>query len=395
MRSGCPTVWYLRLEFTIYNRAEQFCCFDESHELAKRRVPIDLKPERSSGAVMSPTSSQIHGIDLDAPGKQCGYFAVDHSNNEFDAAVIPVPIAVITGGVGPTTLLVAGTHGDEYEGQILLHELIRQIDPAHVTGRIIILPALNLLAVRQGTRVSGVDGANLNRTMPGDPYGGPAEQIANIVATELLPLADFMIDIHSGGSNSVYLPSTFVYAGPTESAWQKKVDAVNAINLPYAIVVEPGLKSGSLSGAADAAGVWMISTELGGSGTIDSKILARARTGLRHLLAAVGVLPDDGPAKPAGEKTDSSTVWVALESDSTIHSTVSGLFEPTVELGQSVEVGQLIGRVHFIEELGRSAEEFSAPFDGIVAVTRHPTLVAPGSALINIAIPMKGPHQRS
>ena len=344
---------------------------------------------------MTHTSSRIHGIDLSAPGKQYGHLVVDHSNNEFDAAVIPVPVVVIAGGIGPTALLVAGTHGDEYEGQVLLHELIRHIDPAQVTGRIIILPALNLLAVRQGTRVSDVDGANLNRSMPGDPRGGPVDQIANILSTELLPLADFMIDIHSGGSKSVYLPSTFVYGGPTESAWQKKVDAVNAMNLPYAIVVKPGLKSGSLSGAADSAGVWMISTELGGAGTIDPKILGRARTGLRHLLGVVGVLPGESPADSLGGGAGTSTSWIALESDSAIHSTASGLFEPTVQLGQTVVTGELIGRIHFIEELTRSPAEFFAQFDGIVAVIRHPSLVVPGSALIDIAIPMKGPQQRS
>ncbi|MEO7146545.1 MAG: succinylglutamate desuccinylase/aspartoacylase family protein, partial [Terrimesophilobacter sp.] len=214
-------------------------------------------------------------------------------------------------------------------------------------------------------------------------------------SSELLPLADFMIDIHSGGSKSVYVPSTFVYAGPTEDAWQQKVDAVNAMDLPYAIVVEPGMKSGSLSGAADLAGVWMISAELGGAGTIDQKILSMARDGLRHLLGVVGVLPLDNDTKPAREEHGSQTTWIALESDSAILSTVSGLFEPTVELGESVVAGQPVGRVHFIEELGRSAKEFFAPFDGIVAVTRHPALVVPGSALINIAIPMKGPHQRS
>lgn len=332
------------------------------------------------------TRSLICGIDFEAPGKHFGHLVVDHSNNEFDAAVIPVPIVVMSGSVGPTALLVAGTHGDEYEGQVLLQELIREIDPAQVTGRIIVLPALNLLAVRQGARVSDVDGVNLNRSMPGDPFGGPANQVANILATELLPLADFMIDIHSGGSKSVYVPSTFVYSGPTEQAWQRKITAVDAMDLPFAIVVEPSLKAGSLSGAADAAGVWMISTELGGAGTIDPQVLSQARSGLRRLLDVVGVLP--GNSRVDGI-AGSQTSWITLEPDSAIISTVSGLFEPTVELGQSVAAGQLVGRVHFIEELSRSPEEFFAPYDGIVAVTRHPTPVVPGSALINIAIPMK------
>lgn len=345
---------------------------------------------------MTQTSPRISGIDFDARGAQYGYFVVDHSNNEYDAEVIPVPIAVISGGAGQTVLLTAGTHGDEYEGQILLHELIREVTPDEVSGRLIILPALNLLAVRHGTRVSDVDGVNLNRSMPGNALGGPAQQTANIVSSDLLPLADFMIDIHSGGSKSTYVPSTFVYSGPSEAAWRKKVDAVTAMDLPYAIVVKPGLKSGSLSGAADAAGVSMISTELGGGATIDQQILARARSGLHSLLSSVGVLAG-APSQAAGvaPTTVTHTRWLALTDDSPVYSTVGGLFEPTVILGQSVEAGSPVGRVHFIEDLTRTPAEFFAPIAGVVAVIRHPTLVSVGSTLVNIASSMTGPFDSS
>src|SRR3546814_2542502 len=39
---------------------------------------------------------------------------------------VPIPIAVIKNGTGPSVLLIAGNHGDEYEGQVLLTRLIRQ-----------------------------------------------------------------------------------------------------------------------------------------------------------------------------------------------------------------------------------------------------------------------------
>lgn len=136
------------------------------------------------------TIDRIVGIDFAAPGKQLGHLAIVHSDNEHDGAVIPVPIAVISGlngTAGPTILLTAGTHGDEYEGQVLLHELIRGIDPAQVHGRIIVLPSLNLPAVREGRRVSQVDGANLNRALPGNSAGGPTDQIAQIIEGLLLP----------------------------------------------------------------------------------------------------------------------------------------------------------------------------------------------------------------
>jgi Succinylglutamate desuccinylase / Aspartoacylase family len=53
---------------------------------------------------------------------------------------IPIPVASIKNGNGPRILLMAGNHGDEYEGQVALGKLIRSLEPAEVSGRIIICP---------------------------------------------------------------------------------------------------------------------------------------------------------------------------------------------------------------------------------------------------------------
>ncbi len=347
---------------------------------------------------------RIPGIDFLAAGKQFSYLEIEHSDNAHDAAVIPSPIAVLNGGPGPTVLLIAGTHGDEYEGQILLQEIIRSTNPEEVTGRLIILPALNIAAVREGRRVASVDGVNLNRALPGDAGGGPAQQIASIVAEDLLPLADFVIDIHSGGIASEYVPSAFVYHGPTPELWAQKTAAVAAFNAPYSVLVQPMLKSGSISGAADRAGVPMISTELGGGGTVSLRILERARTGLRALLDHWGLLANGQPPEQAREKATEQTReqgavehavqrtaqspvrWVELTPLSPVNSTMAGLFEPTVELGQSVAAGDLVARVHSVEELDRPSKEFFAPIDGVVAIVRHPAPVNVGTTMVNIAV---------
>ena len=52
---------------------------------------------------------------------------------------------------------MAGNHGDEYEGQIALAKLIRELEPEQVQGRVIILPAANLPAAMAGARVSPID----------------------------------------------------------------------------------------------------------------------------------------------------------------------------------------------------------------------------------------------
>ncbi|MFF2246312.1 succinylglutamate desuccinylase/aspartoacylase family protein [Arthrobacter sp. NPDC058130] len=331
---------------------------------------------------------RIPGVDFLATGRQLGYLEIEHSDNAHDAAVIPSPIAVLSGGAGPTALLIAGTHGDEYEGQILLQELIRSIDPAEVSGRLIVLPALNIAAVREGRRVASVDGVNLNRSLPGNAAGGPAQQIASIVAEDLIPLADFVMDIHSGGIASEYVPSAFVYHGPTPELWAQKTAAVAAFNVPYSVVVQPMLKSGSISGAADRAGVPMISTELGGRGTVSVQILERARKGLRALLGHWGLLQEAPPTErsPEWSAVESAVQWVELTPQSPVNSTMAGLFEPTVELGQRVAAGALVARVHSVEELDRPPKEFFAPIDGVVAIVRHPAPVNVGTTLVNIAV---------
>ncbi|MFJ4210518.1 succinylglutamate desuccinylase/aspartoacylase family protein [Paenarthrobacter sp. NPDC089675] len=339
---------------------------------------------------------RIPGIDFAAVGKQFGHLEIEHSDNENDAAVIPSPLAVIGGGDGPTVLLIAGTHGDEYEGQVLLQELIRTVQAEDVTGRLIVLPALNICAVREGRRVASVDGVNLNRAMPGSAAGGPAQQIASIVAEELIPMADYVMDIHSGGNASEYVPSAFVYLGPTPELWAAKVAAVTAFNAPYCVAVKPMLKAGSISGAADLAGVPMISTELGGRGTVSVPILQRAKEGLRSLLGHWGVLKDE--SKPlASQSAERPIHWVQLTAEAAVHSTMAGLFEPLVVLGQKVSAGDVVARVHAVEELDRPAKEFHSPIDGVVAIVRHPAIVNVGTTLVNIAVdhgttPPEGNH---
>ena len=71
-------------------------------------------------------------IPLDAPGRQVGHLAVPFSDDAHAYGVIPFPVAVLAGGAGAHRALAAGVHGDEYEGPIALHKLIRALDPASV-----------------------------------------------------------------------------------------------------------------------------------------------------------------------------------------------------------------------------------------------------------------------
>src|ERR1700722_16475003 len=129
----------------------------------------------------SPRSTAFTTIDLDRPGKQVGFVMIPHSPHEDAWGATRLPIAVIANGKGPTVILEGGNHGDEYEGPIVISELVRDLDPGLIQGRLILMPASNVHAVAAGRRTSPVDGLNLNRTFPGDPRGTITEQISAFI----------------------------------------------------------------------------------------------------------------------------------------------------------------------------------------------------------------------
>src|SRR5437660_3870601 len=99
----------------------------------------------------------ITSLDFDSRGKQQGFLQVPYSHNLSGWANMLVPITVIARGQGPTVLVLAGNPGDEYQGQIAVMKLARELMPEMVTGRIILIPSLNFPAARAATRPSPMD----------------------------------------------------------------------------------------------------------------------------------------------------------------------------------------------------------------------------------------------
>ncbi|KAF7961622.1 hypothetical protein AWV80_31285 [Cupriavidus sp. UYMU48A] len=92
-----------------------------------------------------------------------------------------MPIVSLRNGEGPCVLLMSGTHGDEYEGQVALTRLVRSLSYKKIRGQIIILPMANYPAAKAGLRVSPLDEGNLNRMFPGDVGGSPTQMIAHFI----------------------------------------------------------------------------------------------------------------------------------------------------------------------------------------------------------------------
>ncbi len=238
-------------------------------------------------------SSISVNVDFDRSGRQVGYLRVMHSGNKTSGGAIPYPIAVIGNGKGPTVLITSGNHGNEYEGQVITARLFRELDANQVNGRIILMPALNYLAVQEDQRASDVDGENMNRIYPGDPDAGPTLAVAHYVESEILPLCDVAMDLHSGGVASRYLPRAYVRSGGNKGLRARKLAATEAFAAPVTVVVFSTASTSSLSAACDRNNVAMVATELGGANTVSKKALEIGTTGVHRVLRHLDILLPD------------------------------------------------------------------------------------------------------
>ncbi len=111
----------------------------------------------------------FHTLDLDRDGKTITWLGLPFSVDRSPYFQVKVPVCVIRNGARPSLLLLAGVHGDEYEGELSLARLIRKLDASRMRGRVTILPMTNAPAVLASRRCSPLDGGNLNRAFVGDP----------------------------------------------------------------------------------------------------------------------------------------------------------------------------------------------------------------------------------
>ncbi|HJS32971.1 MAG TPA: succinylglutamate desuccinylase/aspartoacylase family protein, partial [Alphaproteobacteria bacterium] len=281
-------------------------------------------------------------IDLFADGKAHGFLRVPHSVHRSAYGWIPIPIARIRNGDGPSVLMVAGNHGDEWEGQIALGNLIRAIEPRHVRGRLVVLPSLNFPAAMAGSRTSPIDDGNLNRAFPGDANGGVTQQIAYWVEHALLPGFDFGFDFHSGGSSLAYVPSALVPRDPDRDRMECLIGLLRAFGAPISyIAAAPQGGDRTFTSAGHRQGVLVMATELGGGGTVSREALRVAEDGMRRVLAHVGLLR--GLAVPPPTATRLTELG---DDDYYVYASESGVFEPLTELGDEVTAGQPAARIH-------------------------------------------------
>ena len=86
---------------------------------------------------------------------------------------------------GPTALLVAGVHGDEFEGIVALSRLMTSLGIEAMAGTVITLPVCNPFAFEAQSRATPahIDGAESGQGVPRRRSGTPTSRLASALFT--------------------------------------------------------------------------------------------------------------------------------------------------------------------------------------------------------------------
>lgn len=325
-------------------------------------------------------------LDVDRPGRQVGRLQLPRSDNESGWASTFVPIATVASGSGPTVLVLGGNHGDEYEGQVAGLRLVQDLQPGQVSGRVIVLPCLSPEASLAGTRL-WPSGANFNRSFPGRPDGAPHEQLADFVARALFPISDAVIDIHSGGRSARFLPCSHMHVVPDPAQRRAMLAAMLAWNTDHHFLYVDIAGSGLLPVEAERLGKVVVTTELGGGGSVTAAIHTLAYSGLVNVLRHLGVMTGEVETR-ASLGLPPAVILDGRDTANYVMAPESGLFEALADPGDAVAAGQPLGRLHFLERPDRTPEVIEAPRDGVVACVRALTRTRQGDVVVTLGQPI-------
>jgi N2-acetyl-L-2,4-diaminobutanoate deacetylase len=293
-----------------------------------------------------------------------------------EPARLPV-IAVRGRRPGPTAVLVAGVHGDEFEGMAALPELAASLDPEALRGMTLALPVCNPFARDAQDRCSpdDVDGANLARVFPGDPDGSPTRRLAAALlrlTTRVLDPDGLFVDLHSAGTKYRYL----TLAGFRDIAGPARGPSEEA-----ARHFGPGLlwriwdQRGMFNAEVARAGVPTVATEAPGQGECRDGDVAAYVAALRNLLTWRGML--DGPRPPRSK--------AQARCPTELTAPASGVLRTGRSVGDQVAGGDPLGRI--ADAFGQTRAVLRAPHPGQLWALRTFGAVAEGDLIAWVTPP--------
>lgn len=327
-------------------------------------------------------------LDFDKPGKH-HYRLAFHLDSSWGYSL--VPLTVINGlrppttGVAPPGLAAfGGTHGNEWEGQVAVKRLCQQLDPTEISGQILLMPQLSESACAANQRISPLDNVNMNRAFPGNPRGTISYRIADFVKSHIFPRVRIVVDMHAGGREGGFALCTSFHpvADPTQLA--EITEVASLFDPPFMLIYSSQMASGLLTDEAEAEGKIAIGGEFGFGEGVNRKGVLHGYEGIRNVLRHYGMLTGE-ISRIDPLRRSAPRLVDARNLEDYIPCPHAGIWEPLVDLGEEVQAGQLVGRLHDFSDHSKEALELRAHRTGIMIMMRGTATSEQGATLYVIA----------
>jgi predicted deacylase len=296
-------------------------------------------------------------------------------------AALSIPVAVFHGArPGPVLALVAGAHGTEYTSIIALEKVIGMLNPAEISGTVIIVPLINIPSFEQKVpHVNPVDRKSMNRWYPGKMDGTQTDRASFLITRQVVEQCDHLIDLHGGDLDESLRPYSYWTKTGSEKQDQISREMVLAFGLDHIIISTDRPKdpqaSRYLENTATTRGKPSITAESGYAGTVEADDLNALVNGCMNVMRYLKMLPGT-------PSVVEHAVWI--EKVVTLASDQTGMFYPAVKRGTYVEQGMKIGYV--TDYLGKVIFEARAPVAGVVLYVCAVPSMTKGATIANIGV---------
>jgi len=212
-------------------------------------------------------------------------------------AALSIPVAVFHGAKpGPVLALVAGAHGTEYTSIIALEKLIVTLDPAQISGTVIIVPLINIQSFEQKVpHLNPVDKKSMNRWYPGKMDGTQTDRASFLVTKQVVEQCDHLIDLHGGDLDESLRPYSYWTRTGNEKQDQISREMVLAFGLDHIIISADRPRdpqaSRYLENTATTRGKPSITAEAGHAGTVETDDLNALINGCLNVMRYLKMLP--------------------------------------------------------------------------------------------------------
>jgi len=299
-------------------------------------------------------------------------------------AALSIPVAVVNGTKpGPVLALVAGAHGTEYTSIIALEKLIGLLNPAEISGTVIIVPLINIQSFEQKVpHLNPVDRKSMNRFYPGKIDGTQTERASYLITKEVVEKCDHLIDLHGGDLDESLRPYSYWTKTGNEKQDAISREMLLAFGLDTIIISTDRPKdpqaSRYLENTATTRGKPSITAEAGHAGTVETDDLNELINGCLNVMRYLKMLPGQ-------PQMIEHPVWI--EKVVTIASDQTGIFYPLVKRGTYVEQGMKVGYV--TDYVGKTIFEARAPVAGIILYVCAVPSMTKGATIANVGVVAK------